>query len=241
MENIKPLFKKYKFIILLIVIIVIGVGITVFFLTRPPRITIQNYNELSSAPSSTKARLEEFLYRFLDSRHDNIKDLNDVYIRDSSYQKETDNDLTSEIFLIDIDSLQITYQISYTWSNKDIVTDGVIIDCPKTKDTKYPESKCLGMYNSSEEMATREKYPLIDILPLEINEYTNNYSEHLNYRLTYNINSDNSVTITITDISGGNYNNAIKKISNLGYNPNDYKFEYKDESSQNYWPRITKY
>lgn len=242
MNQIKDLIKKHKFILIILFVLLITGGIGVYFLTRPPRITIQNYNDISSASNSTKAKLEEFLYRFLDTHHNNIKDLNDVYIRNDSYNKKEDDSLTSETFLLDINSLKITYQVSYTWSDKTIVPDGIIIDCPKTEDTKFPESKCVGMYNTSEEMALQAKYPLITILPIEIDEYTDNYSTYINYRITYTSNTeDSSVTITITDLSGGNYDRAIKKITELGYNPADYTIKYQDESSQNYWPRLNKY
>ena len=242
MEKLKLFIKKYKIIIIFIVIALIAGGISIYFLTRPPRITIQNYNEVSSAPRSAKAQLEEFLYRFLDAHHNNIKDLNDVYIRTSSYTKNEDQGLTSELFLIDIDSLKITYVVNYTWSTTVNVPDGTIINCPEISESKFPDTPCVGMYNNSEEMALRAKYPLITILPIEINEYVNNYSDYINYKITYNKSSDNSsVTILITDITGGNYDNAIKKITSLGYNPKDYTIEYNDQSLENYWPRVTKY
>jgi len=242
MENIKPFIKKYKFIIITLIILLIAGGVGIYLLTRPPRITIQNYNEVSSAPHSTKVHLEEFLYRFLDTHHNNIKGLDDVYIRASSYTKNEDQGLTSELFLLDIDSLKITYEVSYTWSTTIDVPDGIIINCPEISESKYPDTPCVGMYNNSEEMALRAKYPLITALPVEVNEYINNYSDYVNYKITYNKSSDNStVTILITDITGGNYDNAIKKIASLGYDPNNYDIEYSDQSAQNYWPRVTKY
>lgn len=242
MEKFKFYLKKYKFLLLGLIILIIAISCLTFFLTRPPRITIQNYNEISDASGSSKRTLEEFLYRFLDIHYSDLKDVNDAYIRDSSYSKIEDNDLISESFLLDIDSLMITYKVNYTWSDKATVTDGIIIDCPTLEEAKYKNTKCVGMYNNSEEMAIRAKFPITSALPIEVDEYSDNYSKHINYTITYTSNFDTlSITITITDLSGGNYDSALKKISSLGYNPADYTIEYKDESSENYWPRVTKY
>lgn len=241
MEKFKTFIKRFKFVIILFIILCISIGVLIYFLTRPPHITIQNYS-ISNSPRSVKVRLEEFLYRFLDEHEYNIKELNDVYIRESSYSKNEDDQLITESFLLDIDSLEITYQVDYTWSSKVDVPDGIIINCPEIADSKYPKTKCVGMYNNSEEMILRAKYPLITVLPLTVDEYVNNYSDHINYTITYSTTPDYStVTILITDLTGDNYENAIKKITDMGYDLSDYTIEYKNQSSENYWPRINKY
>lgn len=242
MEKFINLIKKYKYVIIFIFIIIVGITIAIYFLTRPPRTTIENYNEISSAPNSAKVGLEEQLYRFLNNRHENANDLKDVYIRKESYQRTNDDQLNSEVFLIDIDSLKITYQISNTWSKGTPVPDGIIIDCPAISDSKYPETNCVGMYNNSDEMKILAKFPLIKELPIIVSEYINNYSEFINYKITYTEDLSNlTATITITDLSGGNHDRALKKISELGFNPADYDIKYLDQSSENYWPRVTKY
>lgn len=242
MEKILQFVKKYKLLFLITIVAIVGIIITIYFLTRPPRTTIENYNEFSSAPSSAKAGLEEQLYRFLNSHHENANELKDVYIRKGSYQKTNDDQLSSEVFLIDIDSLKITYQISNTWSKGTPVPDGIIIDCPAISDSKYPDTNCVGMYNNSNEMKILAKFPLIKELPIVVDEYVNNYSEYINYKITYTEDLSNlTAIITITDLSGGNHDRALKKISELGFNPADYDIKYLDQSSENYWPRVTKY
>ena len=98
------------------------------------------------------------------------------------------------------------------------------------------------MYNNSKEVALLEKYPLVSELPLEVNEYINNYSTYVHYRVIAAVNlEESSAKVTITDYSGGNYGRALSKISSLGFNLEDYDITYVDQSSENYWPRVTKY
>lgn len=83
--------------------------------------------------------------------------------------------------------------------------------------------------------ATIAKYPLLAYLPINIDEYTNNISEHIKYSISYKINTDNTPTIIITDYTGGKKEEAYKKIQSYGVNPDDYFILYEDKSEPDGW------
>ena len=87
------------------------------------------------------------------------------------------------------------------------------------------EKKVTELYNST---------PIISILPITVDYYTSNYSEHIKYTISYQIADDNSkITLLVTDYTGGNYNRATNNLSDRGYNIKDYEINYIDKSSDN--------
>lgn len=75
--------------------------------------------------------------------------IDDVVIRDGTYRESTENDITTATFLVDIDSLRQTYQITAAWSDKVELYDSLAIDCPPVDQMKYPDTVCKGMFNTT--------------------------------------------------------------------------------------------
>ena len=66
--------------------------------------------------------------------------------------------------------------------------------------------------------------------------YSNNYTSHVKYEITSEVNSSyTAFTIEISDYTGGNYNNALDKIREAGFNPDDYIINYHDYSEDSGW------
>ena len=80
----------------------------------------------------------------------------------------------------------------------------------------------------------QEQYPLIKQLPINIDEYDTDYTQHINYSISYTT-LDNEVQIIIQDKSGNNYETALKKIKSLGFNPEDYTIQYTDLHQNSGW------
>ncbi len=79
----------------------------------------------------------------------------------------------------------------------------------------------------------QEANPILNDLPVDVDFYTGDYSKKISYTISYEMSADKtSFEIVIEDRTGGNYEAALSKIRNLGYEPSDYKITYKDTSDQ---------
>ena len=72
----------------------------------------------------------------------------------------------------------------------------------------------------------RKKYPIVEVLPLTFEKYTDNYTNYIKFRIDYGM-VDNKLEIIITDHTGGNKQRALDMIIEKGYNPEDYGVTYK--------------
>ncbi len=82
----------------------------------------------------------------------------------------------------------------------------------------------------------QEQYPLIKQLPINIDEYNADYTQRINYSISYTT-LDDEVQIIIQDKSGDNYETALKKIKSLGFNPEDYTIQYTDLHQNSGWSK----
>ncbi len=121
------------------------------------------------------------------------------------------------------------------WSNnKDANYGGytTLILCPSASELIYPKFKCQDVLTDDPLNALYNKYPIIYDLPMDVSYYGANYSNYTHYQISYKADEDyKNIELIITDYTGNNRNNALNEISKRGYNPNDYKITYKDESS----------
>ena len=77
-----------------------------------------------------------------------------------------------------------------------------------------------------------EKYPIISILPINVEYFSNNYADYIKYSISYQTSEDNkSITIIITDHTGGNLQTAIDNLKTRGYDIAQYEYKYIDKSS----------
>ncbi|MDO4760223.1 MAG: hypothetical protein Q4A33_02935 [Candidatus Saccharibacteria bacterium] len=73
--------------------------------------------------------------------------------------------------------------------------------------------------------------PILNALPIKVGYYSKNYSSYVNYEISAKINSDyTAFEININDYTGGNRENALGKIREAGFNPDDYTINYHDQA-----------
>ena len=78
--------------------------------------------------------------------------------------------------------------------------------------------------------------PILDELPLEVDYYTPNMAKRIHYTISYELNAENDgFTVLVIDYSGGNYNDAILRLENLGFDASHYEINYIDESLEDDW------
>ncbi|MBR6532312.1 hypothetical protein IKT64_00870 [Candidatus Saccharibacteria bacterium] len=84
--------------------------------------------------------------------------------------------------------------------------------------------------------ALYDKNPILNKLPITVEYYSKNYTSHTKYEITAKINDDYSAfTIEISDYTGGNQDNALDKIREAGFNPDNYTINYHDYSKDTGW------
>lgn len=89
----------------------------------------------------------------------------------------------------------------------------VTISCLTGSSSAYGTTKCIDMFNNNTDKIP-SSYPIVYDLPLEVSEYNDSYTKYTHYTITYNIEENDKITVYITDYTGGNYQNALKKSAN---------------------------
>lgn len=77
-----------------------------------------------------------------------------------------------------------------------------------------------------------EENPIINVLPVEIEYYADNYSSYVKYNLRYEVNEKGEITIIIDDYSGGNKELALKKLKTLQPDYEKYTIKYNDKTNE---------
>lgn len=73
--------------------------------------------------------------------------------------------------------------------------------------------------------------PIIEKMPIKIDYYTPDYSKRVWYVISYKVNEDlDSLYLTVTDYTGGNYERALDELKARGYDPSGYEVKYIDKT-----------
>ena len=148
--------KKQKFLLIFIPILIVSVILAFlvfsYFNQKSRQIEIIGLNkEAATAPNIDKTILEEQLKNVVLKNPDiNEKDISTATIREGSYSEQTKDNVTTAHFIIDLDSIKQTYTVSFSWSDNVNIPNSTYIECPTLKENKYPDSKCIGMYTTSD-------------------------------------------------------------------------------------------
>ena len=141
-------------VVLQLLVLIILVPIILSFFQGKERIEIENGDSISSVvPESLIKSFKETLWELIS---DNVPDadrsvIDDVVVRDDSYEELVDGNAKSVTFIIDIDSIQQTFVVSIGWS-EDLESgpdNNISINCPPINKMKYPGTVCYGMYNNT--------------------------------------------------------------------------------------------
>lgn len=212
-------------------IVMISAGIMFYqnYLYQLKIVKVENYPEM--LPGDMRSNLELQLRNLLELHFEVPEnEMIDSEIRAGTYRQDSDAEIVTATFLLDIDAYRQTYAIVMNWSDTVEIADGVLIACPSQAEMKYPDTKCLAMYGTSQDVENREKYPIYQDLPIIVDEFDYASRVAISYEIRGAFNEQNQLVLTIIDYSGGNYEKALERIRGLGYNPDDYIIRYVDES-----------
>lgn len=212
----------------------------------PDTLTIDNFDVYEkNIPDDLKETL--FVYLFKVTKPyigEGEKELRSgAMVREGTYTTNLDTNKTYVSgFIVDIEKKHLSFRVFYSWSN-DAVQNGlnggyqVRISCVEEYDKIYEEEQPCLIDNSGESWVV-SKYPIIEVLPIKIDRFYDNYSKRQKYIVNYELlNDGNDFKLVITDYTGGNYEEALSKIRSRGYNPDDYEIRYVDQSSDENWGR----
>lgn len=216
------------------------------FHTNPygEQVKIDNFSQyFREMPDNNRDSVYNSLYTTITSNNPEGTEIpkNGARIRensvDSAYDSNTDT--YTSTFLVDIPELQQTYNFWVYWStnpeNTSIATAGYTVQtfCPTEDQLIYPAFNCSDSLNS--QGVTTD--PIMRYVPITVAYYTDNYSKYVQYTITAKI-SDNleKLTVVITNQRGEaeeNFKNALTYMrQELKLDPNQYTFEYIDESAE---------
>lgn len=227
-ENLSKKQKIGFMTVIFVVFVIIIISIIAIINKAEPIAKIRNLNEyMTTATVEEEYFLQRQLYLFLQNSHDTkINDL-DIYIREGSFVETEANGANITDFIIDIDKLKISYTVSYVFPIDKTTSENPIFNCPAVEDVKYTDTKCVGMYNSSDELNAEAKNPISAVLPISVDKYDFGKRQAIRYDIFGNYDEENGkFSVRIIDYGGSSYEDALATIREKGFNPNDYDIEY---------------
>ena len=177
--------KITKLLIPIALFPVIIVTISIFFIIENNKLpTIQNLSSYTSKYESNNDVINSILNSLNETLKQNTdkkpSTINDIFIRDDSFSQTQEEGNYHTSFIIDIDSLQQSYKISYIWNQKNKLSasddgyNGSFLCLSNEDNKKYPNFNC----NDISTAMTGTNDPDAKKLPHIVEG---------KYRLTYNI------------------------------------------------------
>ena len=212
-----------------IIVIILMISMVHIFIQPKNHINIANENDFGlQIPNKNITMFKNELWSVISK---NAKDvdtsvLNDVVIRQDSYQ-ETETEVSHEAnFIVDIDSIKQTYKVTISWAidPKSGLYDDVVVDCPPQSAMKYSETICYGMYNNT--------YSLDLYLPYEVSSpYAGEYDIAAPDIYIDGDEFYHTITVTLTPCNTEeNKQKALKYLESTPLDLSTYKITYEVNS-----------
>lgn len=149
-QNLSKNQKVGIAIIMQVIVIVIIVACVQWAIQPETHIEVVNEND-TAIPDERWRGIKNEIWHLIKNNVSDVSQsaIDDAVIREGTYEETMNNDITTATFLLDIDSLKQTYAITVSWSNKEVLSDYMSIDCPPQSKMKYSETVCYGMYNNT--------------------------------------------------------------------------------------------
>ena len=232
LKNVSPV----KLIVVgVTVMIVVVLAISVFMINKrnhEEALKVVTMEYPSSLPSECRLNIGMQLKNLLVAKFGISEDTMIMAdVRDGSYKETVSQGITTATFLVDIDDVKQTYIVTVSWSDGSVeLSDAILISCPSESESKYPDSYCKGMYDNTDDVENRVKYSLYSELPVTIDRFDFASREAIYCEIRGDFDENNQLVLKIIDYSGGLKDEAIEKIREMGYNPDDYEIIYFDKS-----------
>ena len=227
--------KRIKMIIagvVIFVLTIVAISVSFIIIDNYVPVVIQNLdNYMGSISNKDKRLLQNSFGSFVKEKFSTDSLPEDIFIRDDTYaEKEADGFKIGE-FIVDIDSLKISYQVSFAYPSDKYTSVNPVIDCPSLDKTKYPETSCEGMFNSTSLLKEKQQNPVYSVLPINVSDFDASTGETTRYDIYgfFDYDNNNKFSINIIDYSCDNREKALQTLRDKGFNPDDYAINYQDE------------
>ena len=133
------------FIVMCILVVALAIISNIKDQERAPGVPITNFSEVSDAPGEYQINTEQLIW-MLTEQNGNVEDLSQysATIRDGSYSEETDKKTKRAHFIVDIEELRYSFEVTMSWlegrtKKEDLY---VKVQCPYYTDVIYTDTKC---------------------------------------------------------------------------------------------------
>ena len=134
------------FLVMCVLAIALAVMVNIQGQEEVPGVPITNFQEISDAPKEYQTNAEQSLWTLIE-RNANVEDLSmySAAIRDGSYSQTTDGNKEIEHFIVDIEELRYSFEITLSWTKgqKKYTDLYVKVQCPYYTDVIYPDTVCV--------------------------------------------------------------------------------------------------
>lgn len=240
----KQILTIATFAFLVIVVILLIITLQAIFHKNPygNEIKIDNFKEYyEDVPSDRQDVVFNSLYNIVVTNSTPESEIPEsgALIRPDSAKSSYDESVQSYYgsFIVDIAEIQQSYRVQFGWVDKDspngLSGDSTLITCVDKSEVIYEDFNCTDslIHEEEEAIALYTLFPIMADLPIKVEYYVNGYGAYIHYEigsdLTYEGNEEYSFAVIIDDYTGGNYEAAIQKITELGYDYNDYEIIYR--------------
>lgn len=133
------------FFVLVIAAIVLAI-ITTMQAKEEQNIDVTNFSEVSNAPEEYQIGTQDIIWQLIEQREP-VPEFSkyQAVIRDGSYQEESNGNLISANFIVDIEELRYSFEVDLSWpKGQSTYSDPHIeIHCPYYTDVIYPDTQCV--------------------------------------------------------------------------------------------------
>ena len=233
-SNYKPMsLKKLMALSLFVAGIIVIVSIILSSLMN--HFQSMKYVSIEKYPETMPAELHEGLGVQLKNLLEingvaNEDDIVRAITREGTYSEKTEDGVITADFIIDIDDFKQSYLVTMSWSETKEISDAIVIHCPTRAQSKYPESFCKSMYDTTTIVENIENNPLYKELPIEVDDFDFGMRQAIHYEIRGEFNDENELVLTVVDYTGGQFESAKAKIKELGFTPEEYEIKYFDDS-----------
>ena len=222
-----------------VVLLIVVVSVSFIIIKNIVPVVIQNLNDqITTISNDDKRVIQSSFKEFLHTITGSEETPQDIYIREGTIDEYKDDDLDMLRFVVDIDSSKISYLVTYAMPKEKYYGQNPIIDCPAVDDMKYPETECVGMYNSSKLVKEEKANPVNEILPIKVDEFDTETGVFTKFDIYgyFDFENEDKFNISIVDYSCDNREKALQMIRDKGFNPDDYEIKYQDECYTKHLP-----
>ncbi|MBR3248939.1 hypothetical protein IKF89_02830 [Candidatus Saccharibacteria bacterium] len=205
-------------VVVVILVAVLGV------LLHQKKLDLYNIDQVESGLSSSEvSELEGFIWQSLKNNHglsDETVGLK-VLIRPSSFERVVQNDVVNYDFLIDVDDLKATYEVSFALMKGQGFYESPVVDCPVPSLMKYSGTYCRGEKTSTMTVTVGRELPYyFNLASGELVTVTLAREETGEEYLNVRVSACGNEAVAV------NAREEVQEwIKSLGYNPDDYQIK----------------